>query len=342
MIIAVLFVVIRILAPPIILQKINNYLAVFSENYEGHIDDFGLSLWRGAYRLEKLSLKTKASPVKTFATAADVDVSVAWRELFSGRILTDVVVTNLNFIADAMTAKPAKEDPKKSVGEASDAGKKLFPVEIERIELRDSRLEYSDLHVFVDQIEGRLSHVSGSEQNPISLMTFRGFFQGKSALKVVGDIDMIHKPVDWVISAELQRFNLAEASSLITRYVPLTFKKGNLDLYTEVKSEKSRISGYLKPFVKDAEVIGDDKDFKSIKHFGVEITVAFLNLFFRSSRDHILATKVLFKYENKKFDWNINEVLSELFKNGYREPLPRGVENVLTLKTKETTERKIK
>ena len=238
-----------------------------------------------------------------------------------------------------MSAQPAKENPKQAAGEAGDAGKKLFPVEIERVEVRNSRVEYKDLKIFVDQIEGRVSHVTGTAENPISLLTLRGFFQGKAAVKIVGDLDMVNKPLAWVLAAEVQRYELVNSSSLVTKYVPLTFKKGILDLYAEVKSEKGRISGYLKPFMKDAEVVGDDKDFKSIKHFGIEITVAFLNLLFRSGDDHVLATKFLFSYENKKFEWNMNEVISELFKNGYKEPLPRGTENLLTLKSKETKEK---
>ncbi len=338
--ILVVLIIIRILAPPIILKKINTYLADFSETYYAHIDDFGLSLWRGAYRLEKMTVALKSDPQNPFATATLIDVSVAWREIFRGRILTDVIATNVDVVADKAFAQTAKKTQKKSTEEAGHVGRKLFPVETERIEIRRSRLEYKDLNLFVDQIEGRLSNVTANENNPLSLLTLQGSFLGHSAIKAVGNLNFVQTPAAWVFKAEMQKFNVVEANKIFNQYVPLTFKKGVLDVYAEVKSEDEKLSGYVKPFLKDAEVIGDDKDFKGIKHFGVEITVAFLNLFFRSTDDHMLATKFLFTVEKKEFKWNMNEVLSELFKNGYQKPLTPGLENLLTLSNKNIKERK--
>lgn len=339
-VVVVMLVVARILAPPIIRDKINDYLASFSDTYYGHIEDFDLSIWRGAYRLNKVRLSLKGDNKTPFMTASLIDVSVAWREIFHGRILMDVFVDEVNLVADRAFTQTAKMNPKKSTNEAVDVGSKIFPVETERVEIKHSRIEYKDLGLFIDEVSGSLSNVTITEKNPEAFLSIRGNFLGKSEFKSVGRLNWLKDPAIWVFGAELQKQNLPALNSVINRYIPLTFKNGTIDVYAEVRSENNRIAGYIKPFLKDAEVVGDDKDFKGIKHFGVEITVAFLNMFFKSREDHILATRVLFTFENQKFQWNMVEVISKLFKNGYDSQLAPGLDNLLTLSEPEKKERK--
>jgi len=329
---------VRFFAPGILLKEINSYLAEFSESYLVHVDDFDLSILRGAYRFEKVTVYLKKDGERAqastapFAKALNVDVSLAWRELFRGRILTDVVINEAELKADAIVTQPAREDPNRSLTEAKQAKSKLFPVETERIEFRNSRIDYTDLNIFADQIEGRLSHVTATEKDPISLLSLRGFFMGKAAIKIVGELNWVDEPTSWLFKAEVQRFDLTQGNFLLGRYVPLTFKKGILDLYSEVKYETGRISGYVKPFLQNAEVMGDDKDFKGLKHFGVELSVALINTLFKRGNNQTVATKILFEYQNKDFQWNLNETLATLFQNGYQEQLSRGIENQLKLK----------
>lgn len=323
----------RAVAPQIILKELNSYLAEFSESYVARIEDFDLSLWRGAYRFEGLTVRLKNNlDEQPFALAKVIDVSVAWREIFRGRILTDVVVNEASISLDGLSTQPAHDKPQQALNEASDAGNKLFPVETERVEFRNSRLEYNTMKVFVDQIEGRLSHVTATPEDPISLLILRGSFMGKAAVKIIGELNWVDKPTKWLFRSEVQRFDLRDGNFFYSQYVPLTFKKGILDVYSEVKYENEKIAGYIKPFIQNAEIVGDAGDFKGFLHFGAEVTVAFLNLFFRNGHDNTVATKVLFDYENEKFRWNLNETLAALFKNGYQEKLPRGIENQLNLK----------
>ena len=50
---------VRFFAPGILLKEINSYLAEFSESYLVHVDDFDLSILRGAYRFEKVTVYLK-------------------------------------------------------------------------------------------------------------------------------------------------------------------------------------------------------------------------------------------------------------------------------------------
>ncbi len=325
-----MLVVARAMAPEVLQGKINDYLAKFSESYYGHIGDFDLSILRGAYRLENFTLHLKtdgAAAKEPFLTAVQVDVSVAWREIFKGRILTDIVADQVRISAD----HAVKARPDETIEDAKKAGNKLFPVEVERIELRNSQMEYKEHGVFIDSIDGRLSNVTTTENNPLSLLSLNGNFLGKTPIKIAGSFNRSQTPIAWYIAAEMQKLSLPDINGVVSKKVPLTFKMGKLDLYAEVKSEKGRVTGYLKPFLKDAEVVGDEKDFKNLKHAGIEISVALLNMLFRSGENHTVATRVLFSYEKGDFQWNAGEVLGNLFKHGYVEELSPGIENLLSL-----------
>lgn len=336
----VLLGVARVLVPPVVLKKTNEYLATFSETYYAHVDDFDLSILRGAYRFEDVIITLKEKQTKPFATAEVVDVSISWSQLLKGRISTDVVATEVKLIADQAISKKVKSNTKGSVEDAKQVKDKLFPVKVEKIEIKNSRIEYSDLNIYANQIEGRLSNVTPTPDNPLSLLTLRGFLLGKTPLKAVSTINMTEDPLAWVVAVEVQRLNLVDSNFLTSRFVPLTFKAGVLDIYSEVKSEKGRVSGYVKPFLKDGDVIGDQGDFKGLKHLGMELSTAALNVFFQSNDKKTVATKVLFTYENGNFEWNKSEAFTQLFKNGYQDNLTPGLENLLTLSQKTYNERK--
>lgn len=102
-------------------------------------------------------------------------------------------------------------------------------------------------------------------------------------------------------------------------------------MFGEVKGERNGIRGYVKPFLKKAEFVGDTKDFSNLKHFGIEIATASANLILRTSSEHIVATKVDFSYENSKFDWNASKAISEAVKNGFQSKLEPGIENQFSI-----------
>lgn len=330
-----ILLLIRAAVSPFILSKLNDYLAHFSKNYYAHIEDFDLDIWRGAYRFEKLKLSFKGDKANPFLTATSIDVSIAWRELFRGRILTDIVASEMNFVMGTSFSENIKKDTDQSKSEAQQAQNRMFPIRAERIQLANSKILYKNLDLFIDRIDGTYSNATPTERHPLSLLTIKGALLGKSDIKIVGTLNSAVVPTSWIIAAEMQKMPVAELNPLINRFVPLTFKEGTLDAYTEVKSENEKISGYVKPFLKQAIVIGDNKDFKGIKHFGIDITMAVLNAFFQSGKNHTVATKILFSFEDKKFQWNAVEALTELFAHGYQNELQPGIENVMTLSSQE-------
>src|ERR1700722_11088031 len=100
LILVCLLLVLRLCLAGIIRYEINRQLARMS-GYTGHIDGIGLSLWRGAYQIEDLTIeKTGGSAPVPFFKAPILDIGLQWSALFQGRIVASVVVLEgrLNFV----------------------------------------------------------------------------------------------------------------------------------------------------------------------------------------------------------------------------------------------------
>ncbi|MBC7741200.1 MAG: DUF748 domain-containing protein [Bdellovibrionaceae bacterium] len=336
-------IVIRVALPAIMLPQINNYLKDFSAAYSMHIDDFGLSLLRGAYRFEGLTATARDPKVKDpFLTVGLIDVSISWREIFHGRILTDVVADNVKLILTqellAAVDKASKEAKAKELAEGKKAAGKFFPLEISRVDLRNSDFLYADvaalppeMQLHVTGLEGRISNVTPLEKDPISIVIAKGSLLGSGTIKAVGELNLLQKPINWDMDIEVHDFELTKINPLLTRKGPLTFERGHLDVYAEVKSEAGKIEGYAKPFLKKATFIGDQGDFKSLKHLGLEIGAAAINALLKSRKDHTVASKILFSYDKGNFEWNFGHAIRTAIAHGFEDKIEPGIENTYQL-----------
>ncbi|MEK6554810.1 MAG: hypothetical protein AABZ31_06200 [Bdellovibrionota bacterium] len=106
--IVLLLIAIRIILPSVCLWGINWALANKMENYIGHIDDFDLSLYRGAYQLQQLKIKKRNSNLPPLLAAKEIDLSIAWRALLRGELTADVTVDRL--VARLIDSEKKSED----------------------------------------------------------------------------------------------------------------------------------------------------------------------------------------------------------------------------------------
>ncbi len=339
----ILFVLIRAFAPGIILRETNKFLATFSDTYHGHIEDFDIHILRGAYSMHGFSLRLKQSPEAEFVSIQDVDVSIAWRELFAGRVNTDIVVDEANLVISNKITDAFSKDKKGAKVDSKEAAKTLFPVRVGRVDVKDSKFEFAELLSIPEAqrwrltgLNGRVSNVTATETAPLTLATLRGKLFDSSEIKAVANLNLLKKEIAWDVDLDLRDFNMSNANAWLKRKLPLTFTSGKLDLYSEVRSEDGKIEGYVKPFLHKADIVATGESFAGLKHFAIEVSVATANLILRSARDKTLATKVLFSYEKGEFNINSGKAISEAFKNGFSEKIPEGIDDEISLSKKGT------
>ncbi|CAN5653646.1 DUF748 domain-containing protein [soil metagenome] len=333
-----LLIVIRFVAPIFILKELNSYLAGFSPTYGGHVESLGISLFRGAYQFDGLELRLKDKTKDQFFYASVVDVSVAWRELIKAKVTTDVEIEGARVVLTANVLEAFKAAPKQSTKNTKDAAGKLFPVRVERLDLRNSSFEFAELISIPDakrwrisRLDGRISNVTPTEGVPLMFITLTGALFDTAKVTLVGQVNTKIEPLAWDADLEMRNFELKESNDWLKRKMPLTFTSGKLDLFAEARSGPNGVEGYIKPFLKKADIVATNESFVGLKHFGIEVTVATINLILRTSAQKTLATKVLFAYENGEFKVNSAKAISDAFKNGFGDPIPEGIDDELTI-----------
>ena len=331
--IVVILIIFRILLPQILLYQANKYLSEFSPTYYLHMEDLDISILRGAYRFEKVIGKLKGEE-KQFVSISSVDVSIAWRELLKGKVVTDVVTENVDFLflKDMSKLNPPKK-------EAKDVKDTLFPVKVETVDLRNARIVFEeypalndDSRLKIEKINGRITNLTPDEQDKISNFNLGASIQGSSELVFIGSLNLMKKPMLWDVDIEMKDFNLPSLNAVLKRNLPLTFTKGKMDLFAEAQNDSSgKIKGYIKPFLRDIDVIANKEHFVGIKHFFIEVFTALGNLILRDSKTHTVATYVDFSYD-KKFDISTGQGIENAISNGFKEKLKPGIEDKYKMK----------
>ncbi len=319
---------VRLAAPRVTLYFANQYLAEFSPIYRGHIADLNFYLWRGAYRFEGVSLTMKDRPL-TFATVRDVDVSVAWRELLRLHVRVDVVVSEAQLLYSDSLRKEIFQQPQVHKKDAQSALSKLVPLGVERIRVLDSSLGTADFFGISEKLPAAISgfsatinHLTTDAKHPVMYFEAQGKVSGDSIMQVAGDLNTFQKEKTGSVKMNLQSFDIRRLNPWMIHLLPLSFEKGLLTVYTEVKIQGADVTGYLKPFLHDLHIVGDKMDFTSLRQFGVELSVSLLNSLFQD-KDDDLAAQIDFKYTDGKLDWNFWDILKSMIKNSRKNNLKK-------------------
>ncbi len=329
----------RAILPEYLLKKTNQYLSEFSPTYKLHLQDFDVSFIRGAYRFEGITGELKDKSKKQFLHVNEVDVSIAWREIFRGKIVTDVVVDTLDFVVikDIKKLVTKKEN-------AKDAKETLFPVNIEKVVVKNTDITFDEYKSIdgkgkmkINDINGELKNLSPTDKMPLSRFDLTAKVLGTSSLKLDGNLRTLDKPLGWNVDAVAKGLDLPKFNPILKDKLPLTFTKGTLDLYAEAKSRKGKVKGYVKPFLNNLDIVKNEgEDFKGVKHFGIEMLTAIGNLILRDdSKGRSVASSVDFTYDGK-LNVAVAEGVKKAIKHGMaddddpeeqKDKVKRGVEN---------------
>lgn len=220
--------------------------------------------------------------------------------------------------------------PKKEVKDVKDT---LFPVKVETVDLRHARVVFEEIpslddesRLRIENINGRITNITSSKEDPYSNFNLTASLQGSSEFIFIGSLNLTQKPMLWDVDVELKDFDLTALNKVLKRNLPLTFTKGKVDLYAEAKNDEKMIKGYIKPFIRDVDVVKNEEKFVSLKHFGIEILTAIGNLILRDSDTKTVATYLDFNY-NGKFNVDTGQGISKAIENGFKQKLKPGIEN---------------
>jgi hypothetical protein len=253
-VIATALVIVRIMLPFWVRDYVNKTLDRVGE-YHGHVDDVGLAVWRGAYKIYGIKIVKRTGDVPVpFFSAPLMDLSVQWTALFHGSFVGEInfVKPELNFVN-----APDKDEAQAGLKEPWTAKvKQLFPLKINRFSIASGEIHYRDFHrkpkvdVVFDQVNIVATNLTNSEKLSKTLhahitMEARPLRSGDLRAKI--DLDPYAAKPTFNLETELTGLPLVKLNDFAKAYAAITFEKGTLKVATELNSKNGNFDGYIEP-----------------------------------------------------------------------------------------------
>lgn len=299
-VIVALLVVGRLMLPGYVLKYVNRKLDELPQ-YDGHVAEVNIHLIRGAYTIKGVDIvKTVANkPPEPFVAADSIDLSVDWSELFHGAIVGEIYFdrARLNFIK-------AETDEQSQTGIDNSWTKvvqDLFPFRINRFVIEDSQITYQepDAKPPIDLRITNLLAVATNLTNTREIVTklpaalkARGSTIGGGDIALALKFNPLEAEPTFDLNLALTNVDMTALNPFLKAYAKVDVKRGSFDVITEMYGEDGRFEGYVKPLMKDLDILDVSDDAKNPLKLAWEAIVAGVVKLFKNHPKDQFATKI--------------------------------------------------
>ncbi|MGN7887598.1 DUF748 domain-containing protein [Dyadobacter sp. 22481] len=337
--ILVAIVVIRLILPYVILHFANRSLANMN-GYYGHINDIDLAIIRGAYKIDSIYINKKdtvTSKQTPFFASKVIDLSIEWKALLKGSIAGELVFQGpfLLFTKDIV-------EPKEVVKDSADFRKvldKFMPLNINRCELRDGKIQYKDfgstpkvdiamtnLHLLAQNLR---NSYDSTAVLPASIHATADVYEGK--LRFDAKLNPLADAPTFDMSAELNNTNLVKLNDFFQAYAKVDVNDGRFGLYTEVAAKDMEFKGYVKPVIKNLDVLGkEDRKDNLLQKLWEAVAGGAGKLFENKNNDQV-ATKVPFQGRLDDPRTNIWAAITNILQNAFIHAIQPSIDNEISI-----------
>jgi Domain of Unknown Function (DUF748) len=339
LIVLVSLIAVRIALPYILLHFANHRLANMP-GYYGHIKDLDLAIYRGAYRIEEFHLDQVDSTTQErtkFIGAEMIDLSVEWEALFKGEFVGELEIKKplLRFTLD----KTEPAEVQKDTASLGDLLQDFMPLRINRLALHNGSLEYADqgssppLNLALTNLEAlakNLSSVEDEEELLPASVEATAFLYGGD-LKFNMALDPLSRESIFDMNLSVERMDLPKVNDLFQAYADFDVNKGTLSLYTEIATRDGAFKGYVKPIIKDLDVVGKEDRQDNLLRKLWESIVGIAGVILTNPRKDQVATKVLL--EGRLDDPNVRTwaAVIDLLRNAFIRALEPAIDREINI-----------
>jgi hypothetical protein len=334
-------VIFRIMLPYIVLRYVNNKLANLEEYY-GHVNDIDIHLYRGAYVIKDIKLMKKVEKnahkdTIPFFSAPTIDLSIEWSAIFDGAIVGEIGVDKpvVNFVKE----KHKGEDVKADTADFAQLVDDLMPVTINRFDIHDGQVHYIDpearprLDISMKKINltaKNLTNVTDSKELLPATMTGTGeAYEGKFNLNV--RFDGLAKNPTFDLNTEMQGLNLVLLNDFLREYGNFDVKKGTFSMYGEFAAKNGQFGGYVKPILKDLDVVQWNKEEGNVPQVLWETLVGTAAELLQNQRKEQLATKVPMSGSFDNTHINKWRAISYVLRNAFLQALKPSIDHTINI-----------
>lgn len=322
-ILVVLLVAFRLYLPTLVKNYVNKTLANIP-GYYGQVEDIDLALYRGAYVINGMYLnKVNAATQVPFLNFPKTDISVEWKSLFKGKIVSEITMFNpdVTYVFEDQQKKAAEGEPKAS--DWTQALTDLVPIDINHFEIHNGKLgfvklqENPNIDLYMNQLElnaDNLRNVKRDRNKLPSPIKATAVSIGKGNFKLDGGMDLIKKIPDMDINFSLEKADITALNDLTRNYGGIDFKKGELDVYGEIAIADAYMKGYIKPMLKNSKLISKEDSIFDVLWEGF---VGMFKFILKNQGTDTLATRVPLEGDLNNVNANIWTTVFSIFQNGW-------------------------
>jgi hypothetical protein len=332
-------VAVRLALPYVVLHYANKSLAKM-EGYRGHIEDIDLALIRGAYKIDSIYINKYDSATgkeTPFFNASLIDLSVEWKALFHGSIVGELEFTHpvLRFTKD-------KVEPKNLQKDSTDFRQLLddfMPLEVNRFQIKNGDIRYRD-ETSSPKVDIGLSNLQLVAHNlknsydsadllPARVSATANLYEGTIVVNV--KLNPLAEEPTFDLDAELKNTNLVLLNEFFQAYAKVDVNKGTFGMYTEVAAKDGGFTGYVKPVVKDLDVLGKEDRKDNIFQKMWEAIAGGAGQIFRNQPEDQVATKIPFEGRLDNPRANIWITISNTLRNAFISALQPSLDNEINI-----------
>jgi hypothetical protein len=279
-----------------------------------------------------------------FFSAELVDLSVEWKALFHGSVVGELV-----FERPTLKFTKEKVEPEDLQNDSTDFRKLLegfMPLKVNRFEIKDGKIQYVDptsnprVDISMNHVDMTALNLKNSYDSSTLLPTtvnaraevYEGDFE--FAMKIN---PLAEKPT-FDMNADLKNMNLVLLNDFFQAYAKIDINKGRFGMYTEVASKQAKFTGYVKPIIKDLDVVGkEDRDDNLFQKLW-EGLVGTVGEVFENQPEDQVATKIPFEGRLDDPDANIWITIMNILENAFIRAIQPSIDNEITIGSVEEKE----
>ncbi|MDQ7917094.1 DUF748 domain-containing protein [Mesonia sp. MT50] len=322
-ILIVLLIAFRLYLPTLVKNNLNKVLADIP-GYHGAIEDVDLSLWRGAYQLEGLYLNKKTAKSEVpFLNFPMTDISIEWRSLFKGKIVTEIEMHNPEIIYVLEDQEETPEEGEADTEDWTAALTDIVPLDINSFDIYNGKLAFVqlesepniDLSIHNLRLSAKnLRNVKQVEKVLPSPITATGTSIGNGKLNLDGKINLIKEIPDMDMSLSLDEVDATALNEFTSFYAGLDFESGTVGVFTEFAIADAHLKGYVKPLLTDTTLIGKEDGFLETLWEGF---VGVFKFILKNQSTDTVATKVPIEGDLSEVGPKVFPTVLNIFKNAW-------------------------
>ncbi len=335
----VALVVIRLILPFVVLHFANKSLSNM-KGYYGKIKDIDLSIISGEYSVDSIYLNkvdTVTEEQTPFFSAMHIDLSIEWSAILHGSLVGEVAIESPTLLFTKDKVEPAQ------LRKDSSFFKKMLddfmPLKINRFEVSDGTIRYKDegsrppvdikmINAFVLAQNLRNSYDS-STVLPAEIRASATVYEGTIEFRM--KLNPLAEAPTFDLNTELKNTNLVELNDFFQAYAKVDVNKGTFGLYAEAAAKDGKFAGYIKPLIKDLDILGkEDRDDNILRKLWEGFAGSVGQIFKNQPQDQV-ATKIPFAGNIDAPNTNLWYAILHILRNAFVQALQPAIDNEITI-----------